>query len=187
MNKIIKSILFSIFCLSVTLTYHNSVHAESTSQIIYDDLDGGTQSTTLREYKDFQVGDSYVISENEDGVLLITCIDAEDTISRYGINTSRRTFNITNSLFGVDYHVVTVEMVCEWFADGTDGFIISLNGTYSDVRVGWSCSWEPAPSPYDGQYVKTRILDIHHLTNTYYQFFSAAYNPINETLSIDTY
>ena len=63
MNKIIKSILFSIFCLSVTLTYHNSVHAESTSQIIYDDLDGGTQSTTLREYKDFQVGDSYVISE----------------------------------------------------------------------------------------------------------------------------
>jgi hypothetical protein len=165
------------------------VYAESASTILYDDITSDVidHSSVLREYKDFQVGDSDVISDNEDGILRITCIEAEDVQSRSGINTSRRVFDITNSLFGINYHVVTVEMVCEWYADGMDGFVISLSGTYSDVRLGWSCSWEPAPSQYDGQYVHTRILDIYHGTNTYYQFFSGAYNPWNETLSIDTY
>ena len=190
MKKLSKVIFFSIFCISIMLTYHNSVSAESITQTINDNEVYSTDNDDfilIRDFKDYQVGDSYVISENEDGILRITCIEAVDTQSRSGSHTSQRTFNITNSLFGIDYHVVTVETTCYWYADGANGYVQNLIGSYSDVRFGWSCAWEPYQAQYNSQYVKTIILDIYHGSNTYNQFFSGAYNPFNETLSIDTY
>lgn len=74
-----------------------------------------------------------------------------------------------------------VNLECEWYANGTNGYIKSLKGTYTEKNSGWKCSWDDYKPTTD--YVHTLFLNLYSTGSSISIMFNASYAPYSETLS----
>lgn len=134
------------------------------------------------EWYELGVGESVVIDSDDEGVISITCISSETSLARASWETSYKTYNITKTYQGVETVLVTVDLECEWYKNGIDGFIKNLKGTYHVKNNAWSCSWDNdnvQALPYN----HALWLDLYSAGKSYSIMFAAGYNPFNETLT----
>lgn len=128
-----------------------------------------------------KVGESRIIGEDEDGVISITCVDSKTVSSRGSTKTSYQSYKITKNILEQEMQLVRVSLECTWYADGINGYISNLRGTYRDVNEAWICWWDDykVALPYN----HALWLNIASLGSSYSVMFAADYNPYNNTLS----
>lgn len=130
---------------------------------------------------ELEVGESKVIGHDEEGAISISCVDSRNDSTRGSNWTSYRTYEIKKTILGIEYVVVRVSLECSWYADGLNGRISNLIGTYYDTNFLWSCwldSFKVA-----GNYNHALWLNTYSSGSTYLYMFAAGYNPYNSTLS----
>lgn len=112
------------------------------------------------------VGDTYILMENEDGVLRIELLDKYETISNVSqagtteTETSRYGVFYENWL-GVSKLVVEITATATWINNGANSYIQNLNGKYTVYDNSFSCEWDYDYN-YASDYVHYLMLNIYH-------------------------
>lgn len=136
----------------------------------------------LEEKKALKVGESLLVGTDEEGGnIYITCVSHNEGMTRARWNNSSTTYNITREIADQNVLLATVNLECEWFADGTNGYINSLKGTYTEKNSAWKCSWDDYKPTTN--YVHTLFLDLYSAGTSISIMFNASYAPYSETLS----
>lgn len=136
----------------------------------------------LREKKELKIGESLQVGTDEEGGnIYIICVSRDESLARAGWHNSSTTYNIIREIAGQDVLLAVVNLECEWYANGTNGYINSLKGTYTEKNSAWKCSWDDYKPATD--YVHTLFLDLYSTGSSISIMFNASYAPYSETLS----
>lgn len=101
-------------------------------------LDSNIQLIDLPEV----VGETNVVKQDENGVLTVTLLHSEESVTRGTNRTSKKNygFQYTN-IFGQKLTAFNVYLSCDWVIDGVNTKIDVLNGSFEEVGGGYKCEW----------------------------------------------
>lgn len=192
-------VTFSFFCITT-----QNVSAEEVFEFVDDNATTGVAETGIsssgreqrtekqqRQYNqamsgegaDLEVGESMVIGSDADGIISITCVSSNTDLTRTSWKTSYKSYDINKTILGVQTTLAHVDLECTWYADGIDGYISNLKGTYTEKNSAWLCSWDDykVANPYG----HALWLNLNSLSSSYSIMLAANYNPFNNTLSFE--
>ena len=90
-----------------------------------------------------KIGETIVVMEDNDGgKLLVTLIDANESISRSVNRTSTKAFLFTyEDIFGIKKEAFSVSLYCDWIEDGLNSQMTELRATCDVKSDKFTCTW----------------------------------------------
>lgn len=152
------------------------VQMTENQKVMYDKMLSDTKN-------DLEVGESMLVGTEADGSIYITCTSSRLSETRGTWKTSYKDYNITKTILNKETLLATVNLECSWYANGIDGYIQNLKGTYTEKNSDWACSWDSFKKAES--YNHALFLNIVSLGSSYSIMLAANYNPFASTLSFD--
>ena len=176
---------FSARCEAKSIKEEPISESTSTEYLPSEEYYGAfDQDNTRTQVLVLDVGETATLFDEQGEKLYIRCTKRVDVVTRGRWHCTNQSFDIYISYNSI---VVTVDISCNWYEQGMDGYIKDLTATYTKKNILYSCSWNDnfkitAPHSH------TVCLDIISAAgNSFNKLFTATYNPFQETLNIGCY
>lgn len=137
-----------------------------------------------------QVGESIVWGQMGNETLSIKLVESSVAPTRGMARSTSQIYDLqSKTIFGIDKTLVRVTMTCNWYEDGKDSYISSLNGSYTKLDSAVTCLWEE--SHYTTSTYVNKSLSVYYNGNSAYVIFDALMNkefvPVTVTLGIGSW
>lgn len=134
----------------------------------------------------YNLGEGESVDIDVDGDLLtdfvVTCISEQFVETRSGMNTISKNFEISDSILGISYTAIDVNMNLRYYANGVNGYIDSLYGT-ATPHMGYSCYFDS--TQITSSYCHMVYLHVSKGSKAGTFWFAGFYNGNDESASID--
>ena len=187
MKKLISAFVSIVMLLALTVPtfaadFSSTATADSSTATVKTQsqiMPYNVQSFNLQN-----VGDTYILKEDENGILLIELTDENEirsNISRAGTTVyTTKSYNVTYSNWlGVDKVAVKITAKATWIDNGSKSYIQSLYGKYSVLNDDFSCAWDDKYTT-SSDFVHILKLDIYEGRNKVSYMLSAMMSFIDE-------
>lgn len=181
MKKLVSTFLSIVMLFALTAP---AFATESNSTATADSCTTTTETQSqiiprnIQSFNLQNVGDTQILTEDEEGVLFIELTDEHETVSnvaRAGITREvERNYTIYHkNWLGNQEAVVEVTAKVTWIDNGANSYIQNLHGEYNVKNDDFSCVWN-SDYQHSSDYLHYLTLDIYHGVDIYVYMLSAS-------------